>query len=157
MRQYIFAIFAIMLTAKAKSENQIKSCDAVFAAKSSHGSIVIERAGKVVGAAKIDHEVEGGVFSMDDSLLIVYGFPKDLNIESPQGTVLSFLTIPRATLVGRKEYGSRVYDVSFSDNQRVAVVDSRYGIDVIDLIKGDSKFYDPIYIPDFATQRCGAK
>ncbi|MCA7999696.1 hypothetical protein [Burkholderia metallica] len=157
MRRYIFAIFAIILTAKAKSETQIKSCDAVFSAKSSHGSIVIERAGKVVGAAKIDHEVEGGVFSMDDSLLIVYGFHEDLNRESLQRTILSILRVPRANLVGKKEYGSRVYDVSFSDNQRVAVVDSRYGIDVIDLIKGDSKFYDPTYTPDFTTQRCGAK
>ncbi|MBN3731512.1 hypothetical protein [Burkholderia sp. Tr-20390] len=155
MRQYVFAVSVMMLAANATAETMIKSCDALFSAKSSHGSIVIERAGKVVGKSKIDHEVDGGVFSMDDSLLMVYGFPKKISRRNPQRTLLSILRVPSATLVRREEYGSRVYGVLFSNNRRFVVVDSRLGIDVIDLIKRKSTFYDPTYTPNFATQKCG--
>lgn len=145
----------MILATSVTAETLIKSCDAVFSAKSVNGSIVIKREGKIVGMSKIDHEVDGGVFSMDDSLLMVYGFPKNVSGKNPQRTILSIFKVPRATLVGKEEYESRIYEVSFSDNQQIAVVDSRFGIDVIDLIKKKSTFYDPAYTPDFETQRCG--
>ncbi|WP_209937678.1 MULTISPECIES: hypothetical protein [Burkholderia] len=154
MKRHIFLIAAILLSTSAMAETAIESCDALFSAKSSHGLLIVERAGKVVGASKIDHEIDGGAFSNDDSLLIIYGLPRNVSGRSPQRTFLSIFRVNRVSLFIKEEYESRVYDVSFSVDQRVAVVDSRFGVDVIDLVKRKSTFYDPTYTPDFATQKC---
>ncbi|HDR9190698.1 hypothetical protein QZM46_32175 [Burkholderia vietnamiensis] len=74
--RYIFLIAAILFSARATAGAVVESCDSLFSAKNSRGSLIIERAGKVVGVSKIDHEIDGGAFSDDDSLLIVYGLPK---------------------------------------------------------------------------------
>lgn len=154
MRRYIFLIAAILLSAGVMAETAIESCDALFSAKSSHGLLIIERAGQVVGTSKVGHEIEGGVFSNDDSLLIIYGLPRNVSRRSPQRTFLSIFRVNRVSLLVKEEYESRVYGVSFSVDQRVAVVDSRFGVDVIDLVKRRSTFYGLAYTPDFATQKC---
>ena len=61
----------LVLTKAATAEAVIKSCDSTYSVKSGRESIVVEHAGEVVGAAKIDHDMEGGVFSMDNSLIVV--------------------------------------------------------------------------------------
>ncbi|WP_155627894.1 hypothetical protein [Burkholderia vietnamiensis] len=154
MKRYIFLVVAILAAANAAAEVVVKSCDALFSAKNSRGSLIIERAGKVVGISKIDHEIDGGAFSDDDSLLIVYGLPKNISRRGPQRTLLSVFRVRRASRFIKEEYGSRVYNVSFGIDRRMVVVDSGFGVDVIDLVKRTSTFYDQGYMPNFAIKKC---
>ncbi|WP_157655332.1 hypothetical protein [Burkholderia ubonensis] len=158
MSRYIFVIAILLWVGSAAAEIEVKSCDNMFSAKSSHGSIVVERAGKVVGTAKIDHDIDGGVFSLDDSLMIVYGVPKKINRQYPQRTILSVYRIfPHPAVIMSEVYGGGVYGASFSDSQNFVIVDNQFGIDVLDVIHKKSKSFDPAYTPDFSTQKCESK
>ncbi|AJX14348.1 hypothetical protein [Burkholderia ubonensis] len=158
MSRYIFVIAILLWVGSAAAEIEVKSCDNMFSAKSSHGSIVVERAGKVVGTAKIDHDIDGGVFSLDDSLMIVYGVPKKISRQYPQRTILSVYRIfPHPAVIMSEVYGGGVYDASFSDSQKFVVVDNQFGIDVLDVIHKKSKSFDSAYNPDFSTQKCEPK
>ncbi|WP_157259214.1 hypothetical protein [Burkholderia ubonensis] len=112
----------------------------------------------MVGTAKIDHDIDGGVFSLDDSLMIVYGVPKKISRQYPQKTILSVYRIfPRPTVIMSEVYGGGVYDASFSDSQKFIVVDNQFGIDVLDVIREKSKSFDSTYTPDFSIQKCESK
>lgn len=152
--RYIFLIAAILFSARATAGAVVESCDSLFSAKNSRGSLIIERAGKVVGVSKIDHEIDGGAFSDDDSLLIIYGLPKNISRRGPQRTLLSVFRVRRASRFIKEEYGGRVYSVSFGIDRRMVVVDSGFGVDVIDLVKRTSTFYDQGYTPNFAIRKC---
>ncbi|WP_338340233.1 hypothetical protein [Burkholderia vietnamiensis] len=154
MMRYIFLIAAILFSARATAGAVVESCDSLFSAKNSRGSLIIERAGKVVGVSKIDHEIDGGAFSDDDSLLIIYGLPKNISRRGPQRTLLSVFRVRRASRFIKEEYGGRVYSVSFGIDRRMVVVDSGFGVDVIDLVKRTSTFYDQGYTPNFALRKC---
>ncbi|WP_157381419.1 hypothetical protein [Burkholderia ubonensis] len=158
MSRYIFVIAMLLWAGRAGAEIEVKSCDNMFSAKSSRGSMVIEHAGKVVGTAKIDHDIDGGAFSLDDSLMIVYGVPKKISRRYPQRTILSVYRIfPHPAVIMSEVYGGGVYGASFSDSQKFVVVSSQFGIDVLDVIRKKSKSFDPTYTPDFSTQKCESK
>jgi hypothetical protein len=154
-----FLIAAMFLwSASTMAEAVVKSCDATFsAASNNHGSMIIENNGKITGKVRLDHDIDGGVFSLDDSLLVVYGLPKRVSRKYPQATRLSVYKVsPRPTLVMNEMYGGGVYDALFSDNQKFVVVENQYGVDVLDLIRRKSKSFDSTYAP-YSTQKCHPK
>ncbi|MCA7944176.1 hypothetical protein, partial [Burkholderia vietnamiensis] len=79
---------------------------------------------------------------------------KNISRRGPQRTLLSVFRVRRASRFIKEEYGNRVYSVSFSIDRRMVVVDSGFGVDVIDLVKRTSTFYDQGYMPNFAIKKC---
>lgn len=155
MRRYVFAVAILLWACKAIAEVEIKSCDSVYSAKYRQGSLVIERLGKPIGSKKIDHVINGGIFSRDDSLIVVYGMPRKVSRRNPQKTLLSvYRIIPNPTLIISEVYGAGIYDAKFEENQKFVVVEYRFGVDVIDLATKKSSSFDPTYTPNFPTQRC---
>ena len=145
----------LVLTKAATAEVVIKSCNSMYSVKSGRESIVVERAGKVVGGAKIDHDIEGGVFSMDDSLIVVYGLPKKISKRYPQTTSLSvYKILPHPMIILKETYGGGVYDVVFSENQEFVVVANKFGVDVLSIVDKKSTSFGVDYVPKFRTRRC---
>lgn len=57
--------------------------------------MAVLRGGRHVGAMKIDHSIDGGVFSLDDSVLIIFGLPFAMDRRFPQ------VSYPSIYLIGR--------------------------------------------------------
>lgn len=52
----------------------VSSCDGDYSAKNDGGGqIIVEHGGKKIGSAHIDHAIDGGAFSLDDSVLALFG------------------------------------------------------------------------------------
>lgn len=57
--------------------------------------MAVLRGGRHVGAMKIDHSIDGGVFSLDDYVLIIFGLPFAMDRRFPQ------VSYPSIYLIGR--------------------------------------------------------
>jgi patatin-like phospholipase/acyl hydrolase len=134
----------------------IKSCDTEISARiAAPGIMYLERSGRNIGKTSIDHNIDGGVFSSDGSLLIVFGIPNRVNREYPQVTHLSLYRLqPNPALLMREVYGGGVYDAEFSEGQRFVLVENQFGVDVLDFLKRKSKSFELMYSPPFLTQKC---
>lgn len=137
----------------------VTSCDGNYLAKiNNRHEMVVERGGQRVGAMKIDHAIDGGVFSFDDSILIIFGLPNKIDVRSPQVTHLSVYSIrPRISLMEGEVYGGGVYDASFSSDQKFVVVNNQFGVDVLNIEKRKAQSFGATYVPEFKTQQCEKK
>ena len=154
-RSLIFSQF-LFWTELAAAGVTIRSCDETYTAKIDvRGTLVIKRDTRIVNSIKIDHDVLGGVFSLDNSLLIVYGAPNKIDPVYPQVTHLSLYAVGehRRTLV-KEVYGGGVYGVAFSTDQRFASVENQFGIDVLNVRAKTTQSFDPTYVVGFSTQQC---
>ncbi|WP_133303060.1 hypothetical protein [Cupriavidus lacunae] len=140
----------------AQAAPSIVSCDGLYVAKvDGAGVLVIDRSSRRFVSRRMDHNVSGGVFSLDNSLLILFGAPIAIDPNVPQVTRLSIIRIKRRPLViMRQLYGGGVYDASFSLDQNFVSVENQFGVDVLDLAHKASKMLTPGDKVGFSTQEC---
>lgn len=136
MRQLLIIFLFTFLPELATAGITIKSCDGTYTAKVDVlGTLVIQRDTRKVNLIKINHDVSGGVFSLDNSLVIVYGLPNKIDPAYPQVTHLSLCAVGehRRALV-KAVYGGDVYGVTFSTSQRFASVENQFGVDILNVM-----------------------
>lgn len=150
----LFLYFGFALAAPS-----IQSCDGLYAAKmDGNGVLLINHGFRRFASKRIDHNLSGGVFSLDNSILIVFGSPRNVNSKGPQVTRLSIISVRRRPFViMRQIYGGGVYDAAFSSDQNFVSVENKFGIDVLDLTHKTSKMFAPTYRVGFSTQKCLSK
>ncbi|SEH48574.1 hypothetical protein [Paraburkholderia hospita] len=155
MRKSTLFIFSILISVNVEA-HVVSSCDGVYSARiGAGGGLVIQQAGRYLGVVKTDHAVDGGLFSPDDSILIAFGLPTEIDARSPKITRVSIYSVkPTVSLIHRVTYGGGVYDVAFSDDQNYVFVNNQYGVDVIDIRRGNFQPYDSTHVPQFTTQQC---
>lgn len=89
MRKWNLFIFSILISVNVEA-HVVSSCDGVYSASiGAGGGLVIQQAGRYLGVVKTDHSVDGGLFSLDDSILIAFGLPTEIDARSPKITRLS--------------------------------------------------------------------
>lgn len=156
MRHCLVALIVCAGLAHAQAE-VIVSCDrAVSARIEKSGVLVFERDGGTTAAAKIDHDIVGGAFSVDKAMLAVYGVPNKIDAKYPQAMRLSLYALERrARRVMRRMYGAAVYEVAFDLEPSRLVVNSRFGIDVIDVKTKKVESFDASSNLQPPVQHCG--
>lgn len=106
MKKYFLLFLLIVFLADARAQ-LVNSCDGHYSAKIvARNEMVIEHAGRKIGAGKIDHSIAGGVFDSAGELLVVYGLPNKVDLRSPQDEYLSiYLMKPRLHKIMKRTYG----------------------------------------------------
>ncbi|WP_143037262.1 hypothetical protein [Paraburkholderia tuberum] len=155
MKKYLFLFFLMIFLGNACAA-VVSSCDGNYLAMDDvRGQVTIKHDGRNIGLAKIDHAIRGGVFSLDGSMLVVFGLPTKIDANYPQVTHLSIFSVkPKMQLIEREVYGGGVYDAAFSVDKNFIVVENQFGVDVINLRKKKAQSFDAAYIPQFKTQQC---
>jgi hypothetical protein len=155
MKKYFLLVFLVIFLVNVRAA-VVSSCDGRYLARDDgRGHVIMERDGKVIGSGRIDHAVNGGVFALDDSMLILFGLPIKTDARYPQVTHLSvYRTKSKIRLVNREVYGGGVYVAAFSLDQKFIVVENQFGVDLINLEENKSQSFDVTYVPQFRTQKC---
>lgn len=137
----------------------VTSCDGRYVAKiGDRHEMVVSRRGQRVATMKVDHHIDGGVFSLDDSVLVVFGIPFRVDPRSPQVAHLSIYFIDKnIRLLGGGVYGGGVYDAAFSKDRKSIIVNSQFGVDVIDVERRRVHTFDAAHVPEFELQKCDKK
>lgn len=158
MRKYLAALLFLICVGNVSAEI-VSSCDRRYLATDvAHDRIEIKKDGKNVGSVNVGHAIQGGVFSLDGSMLVVFGVPKKLDVNYPQVTYLSVLLLkPKTRIIDNQVYGGSVYDAAFSVDKKYIVVNNQFGVDVIDLAEMRSHSFDIAYLPKFGIQKCRAR
>lgn len=86
MIKFLTAAAMSLWAVSVMAEIVVKSCDATIVAKENHGSMIIECGVGEAARISIGHDIDGGVFSLDNALLAVYGVPKKVDGNYPQVT-----------------------------------------------------------------------
>jgi len=153
----LFGNFFIFFLSNARAD-AIQSCDGELLAHvddSRPGVVIFEKKGQEIGSAGIDHDIVGGEFNLENSLLVVYGAPKKLDLTAPQGEYLSVYSIlPHPHMIMKKSFGGGIYDVAFGVGGKSIYVASRFGFEITDAKKNLWKYFDPLSEPNFERQRC---
>lgn len=155
MRRVLVFVLLILFIDLANAAQIIKSCDEKYSANLDHGLLSIERSSKIVSSYRIDHGYSGGAFTLDGSLLVIFGVPNKINSKYPQVTKLSVFRVGKKIRPIMKEiYGGVVYEAAFSSDQRFVAVQNQYGVDILDLTSKTSKSFGVTHEIDFSTQKC---
>ncbi|MGY4728480.1 hypothetical protein [Burkholderia pyrrocinia] len=155
MKKHILFFLLTIFLSVARAQ-VVRSCDGRYSAEAAgRTEMLIKRDGKKMGMVKIDHDIDAGVFSLDERSLVVYGMPSKIDLRSPQAEFLSiYLLRPKLRMIMKRTYGGGVYDVAIGSDQKSIFVSSRFGFDVIDIRDMKIKSYDPISEPSFPRQQC---
>ncbi|WP_155836893.1 hypothetical protein [Paraburkholderia mimosarum] len=158
MKKYLLLALMAMFIGDVRAA-VVSSCDGDYSARNDgRGQMIVEHDGRNIGSAHIGHAIDGGVFSLDNSILVLFGLPKKIDSRYPQVIHLSvYLVKPKIHLIESEVYGGGVYDAAFSDDQNFIVVDNQFGVDVINLKERKAQSFDATYVPQFKTQQCGKK
>ncbi|WP_250452825.1 hypothetical protein [Caballeronia sp. ATUFL_M2_KS44] len=158
MNKILVSFLLWIFVGGAKAEIVI-SCDGKYSAKvGDHGSMVIKRSKRIVGSIPLDHAIDGGTFSLDNSYVVVFGLPNEAHVRYAQATQLSLYSVrPRISLVKKSVYGGGVYSAAFDGSQRFIVVENQFGVDVINIKRKSTRSFDAAYVPQFRMQRCERK
>ncbi|WP_124585375.1 hypothetical protein [Burkholderia contaminans] len=104
---------------------------------------------------KINHHIDGGVFSLDGRSLVVYGMPNKIDLRDPQAQFVTVYDLnPNLRMIFRRTYGGGVYEVAIGSGKKTIFVSSRFGFSVVDIRNIKIKSYDPISEPRFSRQKC---
>lgn len=135
MNRIFSVIFFLLASGNLLASDLIKSCDGEFtAALKTKTTVLIKSKGKPVGYAKIDHQLDGGVFSLDNSFFVAYGIPNVVDRRYPQVRKLTIYSIKKSpAIVFMDVYGGGIFSAKFSADGENLVVDHRYGTSIIDV------------------------
>ncbi|WP_141685011.1 MULTISPECIES: hypothetical protein [Burkholderia cepacia complex] len=155
MKKHILFFLLTILLSVARAQ-VVRSCDGRYSAEAAdRAEMLIKRNGKKVGIVEINHDIDAGVFSLDERIFVVYGMPRKIDHRSPQAEFLSiYLLKPKLRMIMKRTYGGGVYDVAIGSDQKSIFVSSRFGFDVMDIMNMKIKSYDPVSEPKFSRQQC---
>ncbi len=129
MRKFLYAVVIFFVSNYCIADTRIISChDSYLAEKKATTSVVVSHGLRPIGLAKIDHHLGDGAFNFDNSILVIYGLPNNVNIDYPQTTRLTIYSLkngPRA--IFSETYGSGVDAVAFSAGKKYIIVSTRFG------------------------------
>lgn len=156
MRSFLYAVVIFFVSKYSIADTRIISClDSYSAEKETTTSVVVSHGSRPIGVARIDHQLDGGAFNLDNSMLVTYGLPNDANVDYPQTTRLTIYALknrPRA--IFNDTYGSGVDAVAFSADEKYIIVSTRFGQSIINLVKRKSKSFDVTHEFDMQLQEC---
>jgi hypothetical protein len=93
MRKGIF-VLCLIFWGNDTQATVIHSCAGGYSAmEDGHERMIIARNGRNIRSMKIDHVVDGGVFSFDNAVLAVFDLPNKVNVDAPQVRHLSVYLI----------------------------------------------------------------
>ncbi|MFL9877150.1 hypothetical protein PQR63_02055 [Herbaspirillum rhizosphaerae] len=159
MKRFLIIFIFSMWAELAMAGIIVTSCDGSHKAKiNTKGALLVKSDKGIEKSIKMDHNISGGLFSLDNSLLIVYGLPDKIDPTYPQVMRLSVYRIGRhQRAIMNETYGGAIYKVAFSADQRFVLVENQFGIDVLNVAKKTAKSFDPAYVAEFSMQLCEAK
>ncbi|MBN3833855.1 hypothetical protein [Burkholderia sp. Ac-20344] len=103
----------------------------------------------MIGAVKINHHINGGVFSLDGRSLVVYGIPNKIDLRDPRAQFASVYDLnPSLRMIFRGAYGGGIYEVAIGSGKKI-FVSSRFEFGFVDIGNIKIKSYDPISEPRF--------
>jgi hypothetical protein len=151
-----FLLFLLLTCLADAREQVVTSCDGKYSTKIiGRSEMLVEHAGRKLGAVKVDHGIAGGVFDSTGELLVVYGVPNKVDIRSPQAEYLSIYRLkPVPHMIMKRTYGGGVYEVAFGADSNLIFVSSRFGFDILDVKTMKIKSFDPMSEPPFSRQQC---
>ncbi|MCA8036884.1 hypothetical protein LGM46_28340 [Burkholderia arboris] len=155
MKKFILILLLTILLSNARAQ-VVTSCDGRYSAQATgQAEMLVKRDGKEIGVVKIDHSIDGGVFSLDEKSFVVYGLPNKIDLRSPQATFLSiYILKPKLGMILKRTYGGGIYDIAIGSDRRSMLISSRFGFDVIDIKDMKIKSSDPGSEPQFSMQKC---
>ena len=162
MRRLIIAGMLALCCKMALADPRIVSCFENFSVERRSDRLLVVRQGnRDIGFARTKHQLDGGNFNRENSLLAVYGLPDRADVVNPQATMLAVYALPKKGKRSMRKiyagmFGSRVYEVSFSVDNRHIVVATRFGYVTIDMRTKKSTFQMTDEI-DLELQECGSK
>lgn len=156
MRSFLCAAVIFFVSNYCMADTRIISClDSYSAETKATTSVVVSHGFRPIGVAKIDHHLGGGAFNLDNSILVIYGLPNNVNIDYPQTTRLAIYSLkngPRA--IFSETYGSGVDAVAFSADKKYIIVSTRLGQSLVNVAKRKSKSFDANYEFNMQLQEC---
>ncbi|WP_224082174.1 hypothetical protein [Cupriavidus laharis] len=107
---------------------------------------------------KINHNIIGGVFDLNNSLFVIYGLPDAVDLANPQAMRLSIYALNRSPRkIMSRTYGGGVFEVSISQNHDFVLVNGRFDLDLINNKTKMVKSFNLLSEPDFEKQECVRK
>jgi hypothetical protein len=155
VKKIFLGIIIIILSINCDAAKVFSCYGEYLANDRAHRILVVRQKGKIIGSLRIEHAVNGGVFSLDNSTLIVFGVPLRVDVRAPQVTWLSIVSLkPKVSVIRKEVFGGGVYEAAFSSRKEFIVVNNQFGIEIINIKNGVSKSFDATYIPPFSMQEC---
>jgi hypothetical protein len=156
VRGCVALIFPLIIFMSDARSTMVVSCDGRYSAQIfGRSDLLVKRDGRRIGVAKVNHHINGGVFSLDGRSLVIYGMPDKIDLRSPQAQFVSVYDLnPRLRMIVRKMYGGGVYEVEIGYGNKEIFVSSRFGFDVMDIKNMKIKSYDLFSEPQFSRQKC---
>lgn len=156
--KHIFCFLSLLVLVVATNAETVESCDGKFSARASKsGLLIVERAGKRLWARQLNHEVEGGIFNSDNSMLVLYGLPRAIDVVHPQGTRLTVFSIrSRPRELFQRTYGGGIFEIAFGNgnDEGHLFLNSRFAIEIINLKTETVESFDLLSEPAFDRQVC---
>lgn len=74
MRKFLCTVAIIFVSKNSIADTRIISCLGFYSAeKKAATSVVVSHGLRPIGVARIDHQLDGGAFNLDNSILVTYG------------------------------------------------------------------------------------
>lgn len=149
---------ALLLFASGYSiaNTRITSClDSYLAENKTASFMLVSREQRPVGSVEIDHQLDGGLFSLDNSILAVYGLPLNANVDHPQAMRLTIYSLKNGLhAIFKETYGSGVVAIAFSADGKYLIASTRLGQSLIDITERKSKSFDAAHEFKIVLQEC---
>lgn len=142
----------------ARGADAVVSCDGAYQAQASKsGLLTITGKDSKSVSARVDHQIDGGVFSQDDKYLVLYGMLMKADPRSPQANSLTLYELGsqrKQKAIVKRTYGAGIYSAEFSSDGEFVAVTTRLGVDILNVKKMTFESHDPTYTPEFPLQTC---
>jgi hypothetical protein len=120
----------------SRSLDSISSCDNRFIIFHRDNYGITLKGKRKSSKIYLGHDLNGGSIDPVASMFVVYGLPKNINLDSPQVMPVSiFKNFNRPRIVKKINLGGGIYAASFSKNHRLIVINTRFGDVIFDIKK----------------------
>jgi hypothetical protein len=134
--RFAIALVALFFAGDAfsRSLDSISSCDHLFTISNVNNYNIRLKSSKKVYEVYLGHDLNGGSIDPVASMFVVYGLPKNINLDNPQlMTVSVYTNLTRPIIVERINLAGGIYAASFSKDHRFIIINTRFGDVIFDI------------------------
>ena len=162
MKSLIVTGFFLLFSSTALAVRPVHSCSGNLSVeRNSSNFLVLRQNSREIGALRIRHQLTGGLFNLENSLLVVYGLPNQANPAHPQTTYLTLYSLdrkrPRMRRLLSEVFGSRILEIGFTEDNKSVYVNTRLGHGLIDIRNKDVAWFSLSEELDVKLQECSAE
>ncbi|MDT6964454.1 hypothetical protein QTN24_23350 [Cupriavidus sp. SZY C1] len=159
MKAIIIAGMFLVLSSTALAQRPVHSCAGDLSVEGNRNKLLILREdSRKIATAKSKHQLDGGLFNLDNSLLVVYGLPNQVDRIHPQTTRLTVFSIekgkPRMRRIFGETFGSGILEIGFTQDNKSIYVSTRLGHGLIDIRNKDVAWFSLSEELDVKLQEC---